>query len=313
MAGPAGTTWRQAWEQALTLLPARRPAAAWCRRGRQFRTVVCHPEASLAAYRTAEALLTPQSPAPDPGRDADRAGLGRGGGRRSPRGRTACSPRPARIMRPSPTRKRQRHRRDPDAGPDPAGPFRRVRRRWPARGPGRSAWAGCRSRAYAVWINAACALACVGDDEAALALADRALSRRPAGRRSAGRLPGRPGAPAGPARPARRGRRGGRPAAGVRRPARRPRPWPRPRPTTPAWSRWRPGDTREAAELLRRALDGRRRGQPRRPRRWPGPRRSPGPATRPRRPPAARPRCWSRSAGPTSPGPWCRGWPGSRP
>ena len=40
-----------AWERALALLDEDDMAAAWCRRGRQLRTVVCHPEASLRAYR----------------------------------------------------------------------------------------------------------------------------------------------------------------------------------------------------------------------------------------------------------------------
>ncbi len=57
----------QAWEQALTLLPDAQLPRAWCRGGRQLRSVVCHPEASFAAYGTAESLLTPQSPAVRPG------------------------------------------------------------------------------------------------------------------------------------------------------------------------------------------------------------------------------------------------------
>ena len=46
-----------AWSRALTLLPTADLAEAWCLRGRQFRTVVCYPEESFAAYRTARELL----------------------------------------------------------------------------------------------------------------------------------------------------------------------------------------------------------------------------------------------------------------
>ena len=53
----------RAWERALALLPGQELPQAWCRRGRQLRAVVCHPEASFAAYRTAEAPLTRQSSA----------------------------------------------------------------------------------------------------------------------------------------------------------------------------------------------------------------------------------------------------------
>ena len=46
-----------AWERALALLPEDELAAAWCRRGRQHRSVICHPEASRRAYETAQGLL----------------------------------------------------------------------------------------------------------------------------------------------------------------------------------------------------------------------------------------------------------------
>jgi len=53
----------QAWEHALARLPAADLPAAWCQRGRQYRSVVCHPQASFEAYRTAQSLLTAQTPA----------------------------------------------------------------------------------------------------------------------------------------------------------------------------------------------------------------------------------------------------------
>ena len=101
--------------------------------------------------------------------------------------------------------------------------------------------------------------------------------------------------------------------AGVRRPARRPRAWPRPPPTTAGLVALAAGRYAEAADLLggrstagadvSRVAAGLTRaealalaGDP------DGGHR-----------PAARPRCSSRSAGPTSPGRWCRGSPGCRP
>ncbi|WP_027862781.1 AAA family ATPase [Marmoricola sp. URHB0036] len=46
-----------AWERALALLPEHELASAWSRRGRQFRSVLCRPEAARRAYGTAESLL----------------------------------------------------------------------------------------------------------------------------------------------------------------------------------------------------------------------------------------------------------------
>ncbi len=52
-----------AWEAAVALLaPADQPAA-WCRRGLWFKTVACNPSASLAAYRRAADLLPADAPA----------------------------------------------------------------------------------------------------------------------------------------------------------------------------------------------------------------------------------------------------------
>jgi len=54
--------YERAWEVALPLLtPAERPAA-WCRRGRLLRGVMCHPSGSRAAYRTALELMQPTAP-----------------------------------------------------------------------------------------------------------------------------------------------------------------------------------------------------------------------------------------------------------
>jgi len=52
-----------AWSRAAELLPVEDLPAAWCRRGRYFRSVICHPEESLRAYRTAYELSTLHTPA----------------------------------------------------------------------------------------------------------------------------------------------------------------------------------------------------------------------------------------------------------
>ncbi len=50
-----------AFGRALELLPAAELADAWCRHGRQLRTVVCNPGAALAAYHEADRHLAPGS------------------------------------------------------------------------------------------------------------------------------------------------------------------------------------------------------------------------------------------------------------
>src|ERR1022692_2163950 len=164
----------EAWERVLQLLAGDDLVRAWNRRGRQLRTVVCHPEASFAAYRAAQALLTPSAPSvlraetliglawgqavagdadegdgllaavatdlpedADPEMTADIAEIRILGLIRQ--GRFAECAAVARV----------------------AGPVMTV-----ARLPG---------RAFAVWVNAACALACAGEFEAALVLADNAI------------------------------------------------------------------------------------------------------------------------------------------
>ena len=116
---------------------------------------------------------------------------------------------------------RGRHRGDPDAGPDPAGPVRRAvavvadaagRRGQAARraGPG-----------YGVCINAACALACARRPGGGTRAGRPGASTR-RGRRCSLKMPGRAGAHPGPARPARRGGRAADQVQAVGRPARRP-------------------------------------------------------------------------------------------
>ncbi|HSK58328.1 MAG TPA: hypothetical protein VK935_04665, partial [Actinomycetospora sp.] len=50
------------WWAALELFPAAHRPLAWIRRGTVLRTVVCHPAASLEAYRRAAGLLPPDAP-----------------------------------------------------------------------------------------------------------------------------------------------------------------------------------------------------------------------------------------------------------
>lgn len=163
-----------AWEHALRLLPADELAEAWCRRGHQHRTVVCNPEASLRAYVAAEDLLTAAS---DPALRA-RAMIGRawgdavaGAGHEFEGLLTA-----ARALVP-----------DPDVGVEAdiveiqmqglirQGRFADAVAVIGTTGLGERL-AGSPDRAYAVWVNAACALVSIGDLEGALALADRAVA-----------------------------------------------------------------------------------------------------------------------------------------
>ena len=56
------------------------------------------------------------------------------------------------------------------------GAVRTTRWRWPGRPATRRRAGGLADRAYAVLVNAACALACAGDYDGALAFADRAVA-----------------------------------------------------------------------------------------------------------------------------------------
>lgn len=164
----------QAWEQALAQLPDEELPRAWNQRGRQLRAVVCHPDASLAAYRKAEALLTPQSPA---GVRADTLiGLAWGeavaGDPTAVDGllttATAYLPEEADAETTADIGEiriqgliRQGRFAECAAMASVAAPAAAL-----SRMPG---------RAFAVWVNAACALACAGEYTAALAFADDAV------------------------------------------------------------------------------------------------------------------------------------------
>lgn len=165
----------EAWNTSLTLLSDQDLPRAWARRGRLFRTVVCHPQASLRAYREAERLLTTGTDAATRaetliGLAWGEAVAGDAGGYEDPL--AAAGQWLPEI-----------------AAPDTMADIAEIRMQGlirqgrfaesvtvalaaaPAALEGQLA-----DRAFAVWINAACALTCVGDYDGALALADQAVA-----------------------------------------------------------------------------------------------------------------------------------------
>ncbi|WP_426592100.1 ATP-binding protein [Cellulomonas sp. McL0617] len=163
-----------AWSKALALLPEDQLPAAWCRRGRQFRSVVCNPERSRLAYRSALGLL------PQDGESRVRAdvliGLAWGEAVAGSgadfegllAGAESLSPTPQDSLRASDIAEIRM------LGLIRAGRFADAvdvaLTAAPYAGSSRSP-----DRAFALLTNAACALTCMGDHERALALADRAV------------------------------------------------------------------------------------------------------------------------------------------
>jgi DNA-binding SARP family transcriptional activator/tetratricopeptide (TPR) repeat protein len=203
------TEMEAAWERVLELLTGPDLARAWCRRGLQLRNVICHPEASLRAYHAAREAWNGEP-------DAETL-IGLAWGEAvagDPVVADTLLAAAEAILPPTP---------EPPVRSDIAeirmqGLIRRGRFADAVQVAHSAAEAAARhglpDRAYAVWINAACALCCVGDYEG------RAGAGRPrggghrAGSGAAARQPGRPGAHPGPARTARRSRRGlGTPAS----------------------------------------------------------------------------------------------------
>ena len=211
-----------AWAGRWRLLPPDALPDAWCRRGRQFRSVICHPEESLRAYRSADRPADARRRPRAPGGRPDRPGLGRRGGGhgrglRGPAGRRR-GPLPV-VDGPAPALGR---RGDPDAGPDPRRTVRRAAVEAALVAAPRGATARSPDRAFALLTNAACALTCVGDDEGALGSPTR-RSRRPQRAVGAASEPRRARPGPGAARSARGGPETAR-GAGHGRPARRPGP-----------------------------------------------------------------------------------------
>ena len=210
-----------AWAEVLLRLPAADLPEAWCRRGRQFRTVTCHPEESLRAYRTAELLATPST---DPAVLAEAligvawgdtvAGTGTEVERllREAAALIDLGPQLRADAMEIQMQSLIRQARFAEAAAvvaDPRDPTVRIMEAFP-------------DRAYSVLVNAACALVYIGEDEAALALVDRALVATTRRHGVGPEDPVRPGPGARPARPSRGGRPRRPAGAGVGRPARRP-------------------------------------------------------------------------------------------
>lgn len=163
-----------AWDKALELLPADALPDAWCRRGRQFRSVVCNPEASRRAYRAALDLLGSDA---DPRLQADiLVGLAWGDAVAGTGADFARLLTDAEALSPIVD--------DPLRASDVAeiGMLGHIRAgRFAAAvdtamlAAPRAGTARSPDRAFALLTNAACALTCLGDDEGALRLADQAV------------------------------------------------------------------------------------------------------------------------------------------
>jgi tetratricopeptide (TPR) repeat protein len=163
-----------AWDTALRLLPPDEHAEAWCRRGHQLRTVLCSPEASLRAYRTAEELLPPGAPPLVRARIL----IGRAWG-----DAVAGTGSEFEVLL------EQARALAPEADAELDADLVEIRMQGLIR-QGRfaeavatirstgidGALAGSPHRAYTVWLNAACALVCTGDLDGALDLVDRAAA-----------------------------------------------------------------------------------------------------------------------------------------
>jgi DNA-binding SARP family transcriptional activator/tetratricopeptide (TPR) repeat protein len=162
----------RAWSQALPLLAPERLAAAWCRRGLQFRTVICHPVQALTAYHRARDLLPPDAH-PELVRDVLQglawgdAVAGSGAQFEQLLEQVSGVPAPPNSHASADALEIRMQ------GLMRAGRFAEAAA--VARGREASLAASRSDRAYALFVNAACALVCVGDDEGALAMADRAV------------------------------------------------------------------------------------------------------------------------------------------
>jgi DNA-binding SARP family transcriptional activator/tetratricopeptide (TPR) repeat protein len=162
-----------AWAEALVRLPAEALPAAWCRRGRQFRSVTCHPEESLRAYRSAQQLMSADT---DPATRAD-ALIGLAWGDAVAGDGNQCEELLGAAARLT------------ELGPQARADALEIRMQGLIRR-GRFADAaalvrdggeydeldvtGLPDRAFGVMINAACALVCLGDDIGALDMLGRA-------------------------------------------------------------------------------------------------------------------------------------------
>jgi tetratricopeptide (TPR) repeat protein len=164
-----------AWAEVTRLLDGPALVAAWARRGRQFRSVVCHPRASEQAYRRAAELLTDDVPAAV---HADvLVGLAWGDAvAGDARAYEQLLSRAEALL-------------SGQIGPRIASDIAEIRLQGLIR-QGRFAAAAevaipaglaadaarLVDRSYAVWVHAACAMTCAGDDEKALEFAEHAVA-----------------------------------------------------------------------------------------------------------------------------------------
>jgi DNA-binding SARP family transcriptional activator/tetratricopeptide (TPR) repeat protein len=164
----------RAWDQALALLPVAELPGAWCRRGLQLRSVVCRPEASFAAYGKAKSLLTPQSPAEVRAETL----VGLAWGQAVAGDAAAVGGLLAQASAYLPENANAEFAADIAEirilGLIRQGRFAECAAVARVAGPAMTL-AHLPGRAFAVWVNAACALACAGNHEAALELADSAI------------------------------------------------------------------------------------------------------------------------------------------
>lgn len=164
----------QAWERAAGLLTGEELLRAWCRRGRQLRSVACHPEASFVSYRAARSLLTPRSA------DADHADtlIGLAWGEATAGDAEAVDGLLATAVGYLPAAPNDETVADIAEirilGLIRRGRFAECAEIARVAAPA-AVVARLPGRAFAVWINAACALTCAGEYDVALELVEHAI------------------------------------------------------------------------------------------------------------------------------------------
>lgn len=164
-----------AWDRVMALLPEDELAGAWCRRGRQLRSVLCHPPASIRAYTIAHDLLRERSDRRLRGEILLGLAWGdavAGDGEHYEElldlavATLPAGPDVREISDVVEIRMQGLIRRGRFA--DAVEAARQV--------PPHAISARFPDRAFSVLMNAACASTCVGDDDGALAFADRAVA-----------------------------------------------------------------------------------------------------------------------------------------
>ena len=173
------TEMEAAWDRALELLSGDDVARAWCRRGLQFRNVVCHPQESLRAYRAARAALTDATDAATRADTLIGLAWGEAVAGDPVEGERLLTAAEALLPNDPPPQVQCDIAEIRAQGLVRLGRFADAAEVAKSAGPA-AARSGRPDRAYAVWINGACALTCAGDYQGALALADSAVAYTPA-------------------------------------------------------------------------------------------------------------------------------------